>query len=123
MVRARACLEQEQAHLRTPTSTTISIDTLYLESSVMRPATRFSSAILRRAVRTPLRTQSPANCIIARAAAASQPITSNVAAIRCFHSSIKLRSIMPDAENPLPKESESHDQPTAATEISTSEFH
>jgi frataxin len=34
-----------------------------------------------------------------------------------------LRSIMPDAENPPPKESESHDEPSAPTELSTSEFH
>ena len=30
---------------------------------------------------------------------------------------------MPDAENPAPKESESHDQPSAPAEISTIEFH
>lgn len=30
---------------------------------------------------------------------------------------------MPDAENPAPKESESQEQPTTATEISTTEFH
>jgi frataxin len=34
-----------------------------------------------------------------------------------------LKSIMPDAENPPPKESESHDQPTAPTELSDKEFH
>ena len=47
----------------------------------------------------------------------------NVTPIRPFHSSIKLKSIMPDAENPAPKESESQDQPTAPTDISTTEFH
>ena len=30
---------------------------------------------------------------------------------------------MPDAENPLPKESESTDEPTVPTDIPTSEFH
>lgn len=30
---------------------------------------------------------------------------------------------MPDAENPPPKVSESHEEPTAATHISTEEFH
>jgi frataxin len=33
------------------------------------------------------------------------------------------RSIMPDAENPAPKESESHDEPGKVTELSTEEFH
>jgi hypothetical protein len=87
----------------------------------MKPATRFTGAFLRRAVRTPLRTQSPANRIIARAAIASHPTSNN--AVRSFHSSVTLNSIMPDAENPAPKESESHDQPTAPAELSTSEFH
>ena len=30
---------------------------------------------------------------------------------------------MPDAENPAPKESESHDEPGKVTELSTEEFH
>ncbi len=30
---------------------------------------------------------------------------------------------MPDAENPKPKESESHDEPAVPTDIPTSEFH
>lgn len=34
-----------------------------------------------------------------------------------------LRSILPDAENPKPKESEAQDKPTIPTDISTSEFH
>mgnify|MGYP003624100632 CR=1 FL=1 len=89
----------------------------------MRPATRFSSAALRRAVITPLRTQSPANCVIARAAAASQPTYSHGTAVRSFQTSAYLRSILPDAENPPPKESEEQEQPTVPTDISTTEFH
>lgn len=30
---------------------------------------------------------------------------------------------MPDAENPLPKKSEEHDQPTAPAELSSEAFH
>jgi frataxin len=97
------------------------IEAVFTASPTMRPATRFSGALLRRAVRTPLRTESPANRIVARAAVASYPTSNNV--VRSFHSSITLNSIMPDAENPEPKESESHDQPTGAAELSTSEFH
>lgn len=88
----------------------------------MRPATRFSGAVLRRAVRTPLRAQSPANAVT-RATAACKPLPSNATVTRPFHSSVGLRSIMPDAENPAPKKSEEHDQPTAPAEISTEEFH
>jgi len=36
---------------------------------------------------------------------------------------VRRHSILPDAEHPPPKQSESHDQPTAATHISTTEFH
>ncbi|OAK97999.1 Frataxin [Phaeosphaeriaceae sp. SRC1lsM3a] len=89
----------------------------------MRPATRFSGFLLRRVVRTPLRVQSPANAVVARAAAANQPVSSNAAVTRTFHSSTTLRSIMPDAENPAPKKSEDHDQPTAPAELSAEEFH
>ena len=84
----------------------------------MRPAIRLSNAVLRRAVRAPLRVQSPTNCIIARAA-----LVSNATAIRNFHPSMRLRSIMPDAENPAPKESEDTETPTVPTDLSTSEFH
>lgn len=89
----------------------------------MRPATRFSGALARQAVRTPLRAQSRANGVIVRASVASYPVASKAAAIRSFHSSMNVRSIMPDAENPAPKESESHDEPGKVTELSTEEFH
>ncbi|KAH9875404.1 hypothetical protein J1614_004896 [Plenodomus biglobosus] len=84
----------------------------------MRPATRISSAALRRAVRAPLRVQSPANGIIARAS-----LVRNVTAVRSFQSSAQLRSIMPDAENPAPKESEPIDEPKVPTDITPEEFH
>ncbi|KAH7392505.1 hypothetical protein BKA66DRAFT_510090 [Pyrenochaeta sp. MPI-SDFR-AT-0127] len=82
----------------------------------MRPATRLGNAVLGRALRTRLRPQSPANCIIARASVASS-------AVRAYRPSMALRSIMPDAEHPAPPKSEATDQPTAATAIPTSEFH
>lgn len=88
----------------------------------MRPATRFSGALLRRTARTSIRTQSPANAV-ARTAAACQAMTGSATTARPFHSSIALRSIMPDAENPLPKKSEEHDQPTAPAELSSEAFH
>ena len=34
-----------------------------------------------------------------------------------------MRSIMPDAENPKPKQSEAHDEPGKPTELSIEEFH
>jgi frataxin len=34
-----------------------------------------------------------------------------------------LEGIMPDAENPKPKESESHDEPSAPTALTETEFH
>lgn len=82
----------------------------------MRPVTRLGNAALRRATRTRLHAQSPANCIMARASVASS-------AVRAYRPSMALASIMPDAENPAPPKSEATDQPTAATEIPTSEFH
>lgn len=85
----------------------------------MRPATRIGSTVLKRATRTPLRAQISRNCIIARPA----PITSNAINVRAFQTSVGRQSIMPDAENPPPKVSESHEEPTAATDITTEEFH
>ncbi|KAI8934975.1 hypothetical protein NX059_008640 [Plenodomus lindquistii] len=84
----------------------------------MRPATTLSGTVLRRAVRTPLRVPSPANGIIARASRVR-----NVTAVRTFRSSTALRSIMPDAENPAPKESEPIDEPKVPAEITPEEFH
>jgi frataxin len=74
-------------------------------------------------MRTPLRAQAPANGIIAKATAASHPMPSNASAVRTFHASVITKSIIPDVENPPPKESEEHDQPTGAAELTTTEFH
>ncbi|KAL6703571.1 Mitochondrial matrix iron chaperone [Coniothyrium glycines] len=84
----------------------------------MKPAARLSNAVLRRAIRAPLRVQPPANGVIARA-----PVFSHVPNVRSFQSSVRVGSIMPDAENPAPKQSEETDEPTGATHITTSEFH
>ncbi|KAL5116215.1 Mitochondrial matrix iron chaperone [Pleosporales sp. CAS-2024a] len=92
----------------------------------MTPATRFSGALLRRAVRTRtrLRAQAPANCVMVMALAKASPSSGTpVTAVRALHASMTRRSIMPDAQNPAPKESESHDQPAKATELSAAEFH
>ncbi|KAH8708586.1 hypothetical protein GQ44DRAFT_714993 [Phaeosphaeriaceae sp. PMI808] len=89
----------------------------------MKPATRFNAVLLRRAIGTSYWAQSPAKCILAKARGAFSLAANNTAAVRHFQTSSKRMSIMPDSENPPPKQSESHDQPTAPTEISTSEFH
>lgn len=98
------------------------IDTTTTRSDTMRPATRISSTALRRAVRTPLRAQPPANWA-GRATAASQPVGRHVTAVRAFSSSTRLRSIMPDAENPAPPKNEETEQPTTPSQISEEEFH
>ncbi|KAG9198152.1 Mitochondrial chaperone Frataxin [Epicoccum nigrum] len=85
----------------------------------MKPVTRITSLALRRVAATPLRASTPANGIIARAAAASMPRAS----IRALTASTRTRSIIPDVENPPPKQSEEHETPTVPTDISTSEFH
>jgi frataxin len=40
-----------------------------------------------------------------------------------MHSSAALRGLMPETENPPPKESEDIETPTVPTDISTEEFH
>jgi hypothetical protein len=107
----RCCSPRNLPPYRPPTSIQFTL-------SIMRPATRLSTALLRRAIRTPVRAAAPANCIIPRA-----PRISNAAPGRAYHPSMGLRSILPDAENPKPKESEAQDKPTIPTDISTSEFH
>ncbi|KAH6618951.1 arabinogalactan endo-1,4-beta-galactosidase [Boeremia exigua] len=85
----------------------------------MKPVTRIGSLALRRAAAMPLRASTPANGMIARAGA----VTVRRASARAFHGSASGRSIMPDSENPAPKQSEEHETPTVPTDISTSEFH
>jgi frataxin len=36
---------------------------------------------------------------------------------------MRVKSIMPDAEDPKPREAEPHDEPGKVTELSTEEFH
>ncbi|CAA9960094.1 arabinogalactan endo-beta-galactosidase [Pyrenophora teres f. maculata] len=85
----------------------------------MRPVSRFAGFAVRRAMRSPFRTQSPASCIIA----SRGPAVGHVVPTRSLHASMGMRSIMPDVENPEPKESEAHDEPGKPTELSIEEFH
>ncbi|KAF2689643.1 Frataxin [Lentithecium fluviatile CBS 122367] len=92
----------------------------------MKPLSNAGGAALRRAARSSIRAQRPANCIIARATAT--PLVhgrhgSLVPSRRSFHASTVVRGIMPDAQNPAPRHAEQADQPTVPTDISTSEFH
>lgn len=59
---------------------------------------------------------------LSRASAGRCQNTNLNPAVRNFHSSITRLGIMPESENPPPKESETIDHPTAPTEISTSEY-
>ena len=43
--------------------------------------------------------------------------------MRAFHGSKSVRGIMPESENPPPKQSEDTENPTVPTDISTTEFH
>lgn len=90
-------------------------------SITMKSVARLSTLALRRAAAAPLRASTPANCIIARAAAVNTGRAS--ASVRAFHGSTRVRGIMPESENPPPKQSEDHENPTVPTDISTSEFH
>ncbi|KAJ4297458.1 Mitochondrial matrix iron chaperone [Kalmusia sp. IMI 367209] len=89
----------------------------------MKSLSRAGQLALRRAVRTPLRTQMPANGVIARVPVVSARNGSLVDGLRGFHSSMVVRGIMPESENPPPKQSEDSETPTVPTDISTSEFH
>ncbi|KAJ4310559.1 Mitochondrial matrix iron chaperone [Neodidymelliopsis sp. IMI 364377] len=85
----------------------------------MKSVARLSSLALRRTAAAPLRASTPANCIIARAAV----VHTGRATARAFHATTSMRGIMPESENPPPKESEDHENPTVPTDISTTEFH
>lgn len=85
----------------------------------MKSVTRIGSLALRRAAAAPLRASTPANGIIARAAA----VSASRAPVRALHASRSVRGIMPDSENPPPKQSEDSESPTVPTDISTTEFH
>jgi hypothetical protein len=83
--------------------------------------TRMGSASLRRCFRAPIASQITARSSISRACVATTA-QRHVVAIRSFHSSIVARGIMPDAENPKPRESEDIEDPKAPTELSTEEY-
>ncbi|KAF9698393.1 hypothetical protein EKO04_003359 [Ascochyta lentis] len=85
----------------------------------MKSVARLSTLALRRAAAAPLRASTPAHCIIARAAA----VHPGRASVRAFHGSTSVRGIMPESENPAPKQSEDHENPTVPTDMSTTEFH
>ena len=85
----------------------------------MKPVTRIGALALRRAAAAPLRASTPTNCIIARAAA----VNTGRATVRAFHGTTSVRGIMPESENPPPKQSEDTETPTVPTDISTTEFH
>lgn len=85
----------------------------------MRSVARLSTLALRRASAAPLRSSTPANGIIARAAA----VNAGRATVRAFHGTASVRGIMPESENPPPKQSEDHEHPTVPTDIPTTEFH
>ncbi|KAF3048051.1 Mitochondrial chaperone Frataxin [Didymella heteroderae] len=85
----------------------------------MKSVTRIGSLALRRAAAAPLRASTPAGGIVARATAFS----ASRASVRAFHGSKSVRGIMPESENPPPKQSEDLEIPTVPTDISTSEFH
>ena len=85
----------------------------------MKSVTRIGSLALRRTVAAPLRASTPAHGIITRTAA----VNMSRASVRALHGTASVRSIMPDSENPPPKQSEDHETPTVPTDISTTEFH
>jgi frataxin len=92
----------------------------------MKSLSSTASAALRRAVFNPLRTQRATNCTVIRASTtrlAHGRHGSAVQSMRSFHAPAALRGLMPDAENPAPREPEDADQPTVPTDISTTEFH
>lgn len=89
----------------------------------MKSLSRAGQVVLRQAIRTPLRAQTAANGVIARAPVAVIRTSSASHAVRGFHSSMTFRGIMPESENPAPPQTEDSESPTVATDISTAEFH
>ncbi|KAF3040408.1 Mitochondrial chaperone Frataxin [Didymella keratinophila] len=85
----------------------------------MKSVARIGSLALRRAAAAPLRVSTPANGIVARATA----VRASRASVRAFHASKSVHGIMPESENPPPKQSEDTENPTVPTDIPTTEFH
>lgn len=83
----------------------------------MKSISRAGRLALGRIARPSLRAQLPVHGVIVKAAGSANNATRN------FHSSVLLRGIMPESENPPPKQSEESESPTVPTDITTSEFH
>jgi hypothetical protein len=92
----------------------------------MKSISRAGSAALRRATRTPIRAQPPTARTVGRAAAAPFIHGRNGGSMqhtRGFQAGLAVRGLIPDAENPAPREAEDIDQPTVPTDLTTTEFH
>jgi hypothetical protein len=89
----------------------------------MKSLSRAGQVALRRALRTPLRSQTSANGVITGAPVAVVRYGGAGHAIRGFHSSMTFKGLMPQSENPAPPQVEESETPTVPTDISTSEFH
>jgi frataxin len=69
----------------------------------------------------PIRAQTTRNCLIPSASVA-QRSTIPCSTVRSYHPSQTLRSLLPEVENPAPKESEASERPTVPTDISNEEY-
>lgn len=87
------------------------------QHTIMKSISRAGRLALGRIARPSLRAQLPVHGVIVKAAGSANNATRN------FHSSVLLRGIMPESENPPPKQSEESESPTVPTDITTSEFH
>ena len=105
-----------------PTTLLLSITTVNMKS-----VSRIGNATFRGVVRGPVAAQARVNCGVLRASTAPVLQSHNNAGVagfrRCYHPSMSLRGLIPDAENPPPRQSEAVDRPTVPTDITTSEFH
>ena len=88
---------------------------------------RLGLATLRQSTRGALRAQSHPHCFrrgVSAIPALHYPKAKcPTAPVRSFHTSPTFRGILPEAENPAPKESEPSEIPTVPTDISTNEYH
>ncbi|KAF2107261.1 hypothetical protein BDV96DRAFT_606600 [Lophiotrema nucula] len=88
----------------------------------MQPFVRLSNAAARRSLGGFARAPRPAMMSLQRASVGRCQKANPNTAIRTFHSSIARLGIMPESENPPPKESETIERPTVPTDISTTEY-
>lgn len=100
----------------------VDVSTTQSSQITMKSVSRTAGSALRRVAR-PIRTQAPRNCLTPSAVALPRSNAAPVAATRAFHLSTSFRGILPDVENPKPKESEPSERPTVPTDITTEEFH